>query len=138
MSNDLRITDDAADFYLGRGGQARYLGTLARAGAPEDIEIWERFQSLDDEPVTDDAFRHEVEQLAEFTTWPWLHHHDSVDTPWAYMFDRGTLYVYRYGVEMARIVANYTVPTSRGIEPRQPRQANRNQFPIVAPRQAAP
>jgi hypothetical protein len=132
MSTDTKTNTDAADFYLGRGGQARYLGTLSDNGAPEDIEIWERFQSLDDEPVTDDAFRYQVEQLAEFTTWPWTHHRDSADTPWAYMFDRGSLYVYRYGVEMARIVANYTVPRARGAEGRQPRQANLNQFPTMA------
>lgn len=128
---------NAADFYLGRGGQAVYLGSMGDNGAPEDIEIWERFQSLDVEPVTDGAFRYEVEQLVEFTRWPWLNDHiDSSSTPWAYMFDRGTLYVYRYGVEMARIVANYTVPLPRGAQGRQPRQANRNQFPVMATKQA--
>lgn len=131
MSTD----NDAADFYLGRGGQATYLGTMGREGAPEDIEVWARFQSLDHEPVTDDQFRSEVAELVNFTRWPWTNHRDSADTPWTYMFDRGTLYVYRYGVEMARVVANYTIPLPRGAEGRQPRQANLNQFPVMATKQ---
>lgn len=132
MSTDTapRVRANAADFYLGRGPSAEYLGTLGDNGAPEDIDVWERFQSLDNVPVTDDAFRYEVEQLAEFTRWPWTSHTTSADTPWTYMFDRGTLYVYRYGVELARIVANYTVPT-RDHQGRQARPAGTNQFPTV-------
>lgn len=129
MTTDTKIATDAADFYLGRGEHAEYLGTMRDHGAPEDIEVWQRFQSLDDEPVTDHQFRAEVAELVNFTTWPWTHHRDSADTPWTYMFDRGSLYVYRYGVELARIVANYTVPLPRGQRGREPRQANLSQFP---------
>jgi len=125
-----RIRTDAADFYLGRGPSAEYLGTRTDNGGPEHIELWGRFQSLTEEPVTDDEFRDEVGELINFTRWPWTSHATSADTPWAYMFDRGTLYVYRYGVELARIVANYTVPT-RDHQGRQARPAVTNQFPTV-------
>lgn len=134
MSTDTKINTDAADFYLGRGGQAKYLGTMRDSGAPEDIDVWARFQSLDNEPVTDKTFELEVMNLRNFVTWPWINHRDSADTPWTYMFDRGTLYVYRYGVELARIVANYTVPKPRGEQGRQPRAANINQFPRMTAR----
>lgn len=132
MSTAPRIRTDAADFYLGRGETAEYLGTRTDNGGPEHIEVWARFQSLDNQPVTDAEFRQEVAELVEHTVWPWTHHRDSADTPWTYMFDRGTLYVYRYGVELARIVANYTVPMPRGQEGRQPRVANLNQFPTAS------
>lgn len=128
--------EDAADFYLGRGGQAVYLGSATADGAaPEDIEVWARFQSLDEEPVTDASYQAEVRELVNHITWPWTDRDDSTGTPWTYMFDRGTLYIYRYGVEMARIVANYTVPLPRGAEGRQPRQVNLNQFPLMTTKQ---
>lgn len=123
--------EDAADFYLGRGEHAAYLGTATVDGAaPEDIEVWARFQSLDDEPVTDQSFQDEVREIVNHYTWPWTDRTDSSTTPWTYMFDRGTLYIYRYGVEMARLVANYTVPT-RDHAGRQPRNPVTNQFPIM-------
>ena len=131
MSTTPQTATDAADFYLGRGGDAKYLGTRSDDGAPENIEVWERFQSLDDQPVTDDAYVAEVGELINHPVWPWTHHRDSADTPWCYMFDRGTLYVYRYGVEMARIVANYTVPLPRSQGGRQPRAANLTQVPTA-------
>jgi len=133
MSTDKRSlgVNQQADFYLGRGENAEYLGSMTAVNAaPEDIDVWLLFQSLDNEPVTDDTYRAEVAQLVNHTTWPWTSRTDSVGTPWSYMFDRGTLYVYRYGVELARIVANYTVPSRSG--GRELRAASANQFPVVA------
>lgn len=144
------LTDDQAaelpepaDFYQGRGPDAVYLGTVA-AGAPEDIEAWERFQSLTDENYTAQDFREEVADLREQPrtgdltkpgappTWNWGYASSS-DTPWAYVFDAGTVYVYRYGVEMAAIRCNYTRPGPNGTrEPRRP-QSHTSPFPVLQP-----
>jgi len=123
---------EPADFYWGRGPNAQYLGSLAAAGAPEDIEIWERFQSITGEVYTADDFRAEVADLRndDSPSWPWRHT-SSLDTPWAYAFDSGTVYVYRYGVEMAAVRCNYTRPGPGGTrEPRRP-QSHTPPFPIM-------
>lgn len=126
-------TPEPADFYLGRGPNAEYLGSVATAGAPEDIEAWERFQHLDDENYTPEDFREEVRDLRNSPThddpthgglgaprWPWRYE-SSDDTPWAYVFDAGTVFVFRYGVEMAAIRCNYTRNGPHGTrEPRRP------------------
>lgn len=117
---------EPADFYLGRGPEATYLGSIPTAGAPEDITLWERFQSLNDENYTPKDFREEVEDLrgrVGIPDWPWSYP-SSDDTPWAYVFDAGTVYVYRYGVEMAAIRCNYTRNGPNGTrEPRRPQSA---------------
>jgi hypothetical protein len=125
---------EPADFYLGRGANAEYLGSLIdESGAPEDIDVWTRFQSLNDENFTVSDFREEVADLLhalttepdselwkETRTWPW-DYPSSDGTPWAYVFDAGTVYVYRYGVEMAAVRCNYTRNGPGGIrEPRRP------------------
>lgn len=131
-------TNDPADFYLGRGPSAEYLGSLPTAGAPEDMQVWERFQSLTDENYTAQDFREEVDDLRGETikitegpaSWPWRYA-SSLDTPWAYVFDAGTVYVYRYGVEMAAIRCNYTRPGPAGTrEPRRP-QSHTSPFPTL-------
>lgn len=126
---------DAADFYLGRGPDARYLGTSFIVDAsPEAIEAWMIFQSLDEDPYTEETFKATVTDLLhdgeDPTEWPWDGRTDSLDTPWTYMFDRGTVYVYRYGVEMARIVCNYT-RTDRDRTGREPRDQAAHQFAAV-------
>lgn len=126
---------EPADFFWGRGPNAQYLGSVLTAGAPEDIEVWERFQNLDDENYTAKDFVDEVRDLrhAEHDTppaWPWPYATSS-ETPWAYVFDAGTVYVYRYGVEMAAIRCNYTRPGPGGArEPRRP-QSHTSPFPTL-------
>lgn len=118
-------TPEPADFYMGRGANAEYLGSVVTAGAPEDIEVWERFQNLDDENYAPKDFVDEVRDLRHAThdtppAWPWSYP-SSAETPWAYVFDAGTVYVYRYGVEMAAVRCNYTRPGPQGTrEPRRP------------------
>lgn len=135
------VIPEPADFYLGRGPNAEYLGSVATAGAPEDIEVWERFQNLDDENYTPKDFRDEIKDLRGSTRaddsrqsagrrWPWRYP-DSSETPWAYAFDAGTVYVYRYGVEMAAVRCNYTRPGPQGVrEPRRP-QSSTPLFPTM-------
>lgn len=128
---------EAADFYLGRGPNAQYLGSVSTAGAPEDIEVWARFQNLDDENYVQSDYVEEVRDLigtprdgcANGTAeWPW-EYASSSDTAWAYVFDAGTVYVYRYGVEMAAVRCNYTRPGPNGTrEPRRP-QSSTSPFP---------
>lgn len=126
---------DAADFYLGRGANARYIGTsFIVDSSPEAIEAWEIFQSLDEEPYTEDTFKATVADLLcddeDPEEWPWLGRTTSLATPWTYMLDRGTVYVYRYGVEMARIACNYT-RAGRDKIGREPRDQAVNQFAEV-------
>lgn len=131
----MTVTREPADFYWGRGPNAEYLGSISTAGAPEDIEVWQRFQNLDDENYTADDFRDEVSDLrhAQHDTapaWPWRYA-SSADTPWAYSFDSGTVYVYRYGVEMAAVRCNYTRSGPNGTrEPRRP-QSGTPLFPAM-------
>lgn len=124
---------ESADFYLGRGPTAEHLGSVLDAGAPEDFDPWDRFQSRTDENYTAQDFRDEVGDLlathaacayrTDARGWPW-EYVSSVDTPWAYVYDAGTVYVYRYGVEMAAIRCNYTRPGPHGErEPRRPQSA---------------
>lgn len=128
-------TTDSADFYRGRGQNAEYLGSLVTAGAPEDIDVWERFQNLGDESYSAEDFRDEVAELRGVTSdappaWPWRYA-SSADTAWAYVFDAGTVYVYRYGVEMAAVRCNYTKSGPGGTrEPRRP-QSHASPFPIM-------
>lgn len=119
---------EPADFYLGRGPNAQYLGSVVTAGAPEDIELWERFQSLNDENYTEGDYVDEVRDLRHAThdtppAWPWSYP-SSDESPWAYVFDAGTVYIYRYGVEMAAVRCNYTRNGPNGTrEPRRPQSA---------------
>lgn len=104
MSTDADAPVEAADFYIGRGDQARYLGTT-NDGHPDALNIWGRFQYFQDE-FTEFEFRAAVTRIADHTRWPHPYT-KSIETPWTYCWSLGTLYVYRYGVEMAQIRSNY-------------------------------
>jgi len=124
MSTD----NDAADFYVGRAEQAEYLGTRTHEGAPEQVDIFVRFQLLSEEEFTQEQFRAETADLINFRSWPWTTQENSLATPWTYMYDRGTLYVYRYGVEMARLLCSYG---RNGRDGREPRLSAASQFPAM-------
>jgi len=135
----MNLAHAPADFYLGRGPDAKYLGSLPTAGAPEDIDVWGRFQSIADDVYSPEDFEAEVHDLIGTTRngapngsvdWPWRYA-SSTDTQWAYVFDAGTVYVYRYGVEMAAVRCNYTRPGPAGTrEPRRPQSAT-SAFPVM-------
>jgi len=93
-----------ADFYVGRGVHAEYLGTSDR-GHPTTVNVWAAFQSRGDTPYTELTFRGIAAHLLDANAWP-HEHGDSSGTPWAYCWDKGTVYVYHYGVEVAQIRAN--------------------------------
>lgn len=131
---------DAADFYVGRGPEGDYLGTAySFDGSPERIAAFESFQSLDAEEYTEDTFRTVVADLLGENegpnVWPWPYR-TSEPTPWTYMFDKGTVYIYRYGVELAVLRCNYSRATPPGaIEAgkpaRTPREVAPRMFPLV-------
>lgn len=89
-----------ADFYIGRGEKAEWLGSIAWDGYPEGIPK-EILQCR-----TDDGFRNEVKNFLEgredATTpdmgwpWPW---EDSCTTDYAYAIHCGTVYSSCFGSE---------------------------------------
>lgn len=102
-------TTTSIDFYLGRGTDARYLGT---ANHLTHILPPAVFQSLDQDEYTTDKFLKFVAAFASEQTWP--HRWESSDeSPWTYAYDKGSVYVYHYGVEMMIIRCN-AFRTTRG------------------------
>lgn len=107
-------TTDMADFYIGRGPSARYLGSVPRDASPEQIDAWEIFQSLDEGEYTQDGYAYVVIELIEKRRGQ--HAKDTAPaarppterTPWTYMWEAGTVWIYYFGVEMALIRCNYT------------------------------
>ncbi len=97
------MTEDnqRADFYMGRADYAQYLGTKER-GHPTVVNVWSSFQNRSAEPYTGETFAVIAATLSDTRTWP-HEHTSSVETPWAYCWDKGTTYVYHYGVEVAQI-----------------------------------
>lgn len=123
MTANTTLTDstDGADFYLGRGADAQYLGTRRGAVRPHCDPFglaadWANtftvgaarppFYSLTSDEYTEDDFRDAVSILATDTTWPWQWS-DSARTDWAYAYDTGSIYVYHRGVEMMVIRCNH-------------------------------
>jgi hypothetical protein len=96
------MTTTQADFYTGRGDAAVYLGTsthLVEAIHPQ------LFQSVTDVEYTAVDFGRIVRAMVTSKEWP-HNYADSTETPWTYAYDTGSVYVYRYGVEMAVIRCN--------------------------------
>lgn len=114
--------DNLADFYLGRGPDAKYLGTISH-GAPGQLKVWTRFTAPDPEEklfqssdfctAVVDLMTHCTEATPEegpgfryaWTTWP-HERDDSSDTAWTYSFDNGAVYVDRRGYLQAVIYSN--------------------------------
>jgi hypothetical protein len=90
-----------ADFYIGRGPNAEWLGSVAWDG-----DEWEKKKSRLMRATTADAFRAEVAAIAnqreDFTSptegwpWPW---DDSNTTDYAYVFHDGTVEIPREDVD---------------------------------------
>lgn len=87
-----------ADFYLGRGTEAEWLGSIAWDGNPESICA----QVLN--CTSDEAYRHAVLDFfkgredatrpSDGWPWPW---DDSGTTDYAYSFDEGKVYASSFG-----------------------------------------
>ncbi len=103
-----------ADFYLGRGTNATYLGTTILAHEQIRLDL---LRSLTEDEYTETDYLRAVAAMTGNPHLPdqhaigdpplWPHEHaDSTETPWTYCYDSGTVYVYRYGVEMLQIRCN--------------------------------
>ena len=87
-----------ADFYVGRGKDAEWIGSIAYDGYPEGMDEEQLFGASDA-----DAFRACVRSMSErddFTPpdmgwpWPW---DDSRTTDYAYAFDDGQVWISSFG-----------------------------------------
>lgn len=128
--------DNAADFYLGRGEDAKYLGTRILDSRAETLNPFRKFQNPDENPFTEDDYRDLVLYLVTTQRWPWDDRSDSTGTSWTYMYDRGSVYVYHYGVEMGKVVCNYG-RHNRDRTGREPRDTQAHQFPTITPAKSA-
>lgn len=132
MSEDLSI---AIDFYVGRGADAQYLGTAPSAPARLAPGV---FQRLDQDEYTERQFRSFVGAFVSTERWP--HPYASSDeTSWTYAYDKGSVYVYHYGVEMVVIRCNAFRTAHRNPNGRPPMREWRpvNRFPAMASPEAS-
>lgn len=99
-----------ADFYVGRGPEAEWIGSIAWDGYPSGLEDHESQYSTSKggsqalRATTEEAFREGVHRMGEsrkdFTPpergwpWPW---DDSGTTDYAYFFDGGKVYASAFG-----------------------------------------
>lgn len=120
MSTDTppRTPVNACDFYVGRTEEAVLVGTRHSAGAPWHIPLWTHLQqhTLGGEFTALD-FVEQVRRwvdgmpdhgapLDQDARWP-HRYATSADTAWTLCYDRGSIYLYHYGVEMAVLRCNY-------------------------------
>jgi hypothetical protein len=129
------------DFYLGRGPNARYLGTAILTEHQVNLDL---FRSLGEDEYTQDDYLYHVSALTGIPTptamatvggaqtplWP-HGHADSTETPWTYCYDKGTVYVYRYGVEMLQVRCNTHRWTGRDPATRKREWRPVNEFPTL-------
>jgi hypothetical protein len=98
-----------ADFYLGTGPTAEWLGSLLQDGSPADMDDLDLFGPAEDESYTDDTFGRIVwDALANARLEdpasaahaeagdPWPHEYaDSSGTEWVYACVKGAVHVFR-------------------------------------------
>lgn len=98
--------DTAADFYVGRGENARYLGTR-QYGSPDLLSAWSAFSSPDQDTTeyTVDDYVATVRRLLEVRGCEPLEI-DPADMPFSYSFDKGAVYVDHGGYLAAVIYSN--------------------------------
>lgn len=129
MPEDQSADPMVIDFYDGRGADAQYLGSVT--GAP-GLPYFGVFQSVDETEYTRERYRRFVEAYVSYRLWP--HRHASSDeTAWTFAYDKGSVYVYRYGVEMLVIRCNTHRTAHRNPSSREPAREWRpvNRFPAM-------
>lgn len=99
----------SVDFYVGRGEGAEYLGS-EWGREPYALPSWLEFCSLDNQEYTEQDYRSTVKTRrraknilsgVDFASAEWPHRHATSDsTAWTLCYDKGSIYVYHYGVEM--------------------------------------
>lgn len=106
-----------ADFYLGRGPAARWMGSVKVMDASPEGSLHARvtFTAPDPErePFGDSHYAQIIDGLLDVCRpvatpadgWPHKYP-DSTETRWTYAWDKGSLYVYEDGVEVVVIRAN--------------------------------
>lgn len=90
-----------ADFYIGLGHEAKYLGSLEFDASPAEMDDMGLFGPATDGDFTEDTFREIVESCAEepnafHATWPWSYP-DSSGTDLVFAFVRGSVHVFERG-----------------------------------------
>jgi hypothetical protein len=91
-----------ADFYVGRGAKAEWLGSVAYDGYPDDFEVLLGAKSETDwREAVAHMFegRDDVTVPAQGWPWPWP---DSNTTDFAYSFDEGKTWIHKRGWLEAR------------------------------------
>lgn len=103
-----------ADFYIGRGETAEYLGSIRGNDVdPESLKAITRFQSETDDLYDELAFRRDVKKLIlgdeetsnDGTTWP-HRYATSGASDWVYCFDLATVHVYEEGHQVLSLLCN--------------------------------
>lgn len=105
-----------ADFYVGRGETAEYLGSIwGDMVGPEDLRAITRFQSQTDALYDEVDYRRDIKSLiAEYSTdergtgpdsWP-HRYGTSGASDWAYCFDKASVHIYEEGHLVLTILCN--------------------------------
>lgn len=104
-----------ADFYVGRGEKAEYIGSIVGANVnPEDLRAFTRFQGTEKNLYDERQFRAEVAHLIESpeyelafdgTRWPYGYA-TSGASDWAYCFDLASVHVFQEGHLVFTILCN--------------------------------
>lgn len=105
-----------ADFYVGRGETATYLGSIWGTNVdPESLKAITRFQSQSDDLYDESDYRLDVKSLIadedtyEITAPPesWPHRYaTSGASDWAYCFDKATVHVFEEGRLVLSLLCN--------------------------------
>lgn len=89
-----------ADFYVGRGADAVWLGSVAYDGYPDGFRRWPDLFKAEVQEDWTERVRAMLKERRDATTpdhgwpWPW---EDSNTTDYAYAFDGGVIYGNRFG-----------------------------------------
>lgn len=103
-----------ADFYIGRGETADYLGSVWGDVSPDDLKAITLFQSRTEDLYDEKDFYRDVMSLIESDefeksndrmTWP-HRYATSGASDWAYCFDKATVHVYEEGHQVLSLLCN--------------------------------
>lgn len=107
-------TIDVADFYVGRGKTAVYLGSLQGPVSPERLKAFTRFQGTEEKLYDVRQFQHDVNSLIYSGEFPWSNdstrwpheYRTSSETTWTYCYDAASVHIYQEGFQVATVLCN--------------------------------